>query len=229
MELAASLPPERAGKVLSVELDAALKPVLAETLSGRENVEIVWGDVLKEDLCKLVDEKLPGLRPVVCANLPYNVTSPLLSAFIEAQRFDTITVMVQREVARRLCAAPGTGDYGSFTIYVDWMYAPEILFDVSPDCFMPAPKVTSSVLKLTRRAAPICAVRDEKLMFSLVRAAFNQRRKTLCNALSNGLGGMDKEKAAAAIAACGLPPLVRGEALSVQEFAKLADFLKKDG
>ena len=217
---------ERAGKVVSVELDASLKPVLAETLAGRDNVELVWGDVLKEDLCELIDQRMDGLRPVVCANLPYNVTSPLLSAFIDTGRFDTITVMVQREVARRMCAEPGTSEYGSFTIYVNWMYAPEILFDVSPDCFMPAPKVTSSVLKLTRRPAPVCLVRDEKLMFSLVRAAFNQRRKTLSNALCNGIAGMDKEKAAAALAACGLPPLVRGEALSVLEFAKLADFLK---
>lgn len=123
-----------------MELDNALKPVLAETLAERENVEIVWGDALKLDLCKLIDEKLAGLRLVVYANLPYNVTSPLLSAFIDTGRFDTITAMVQREVAHRLCAAPGTADYGSFTIYVNWMYSPGILFDVSPGCFMPAPK-----------------------------------------------------------------------------------------
>lgn len=219
---------ERAGKVCAVELDNALKPVLAETLAERENVEIVWGDALKLDLCKLIDEKLAGLRPVVCANLPYNVTSPLLSAFIDTGRFDTITAMVQREVAHRLCAAPGTADYGSFTIYVNWMYSPGILFDVSPGCFMPAPKVTSSVIKLARRPRPVCQVSDEKLMFALIRAAFNQRRKTLSNALSNGMPGVDKERAAEALEACGLPPLVRGEALSVQEFAKLADFLKNE-
>lgn len=220
---------ERAGKVCAVELDDALKPILAETLEGISNVEIVWGDVLKQDLCKLASERLPGLRPVVCANLPYNVTSPLLSAFIDAGCFDTITVMVQREVAKRLCAAPGTSDYGAFTIYVNWSYSPEILFDVAPDCFMPAPKVTSSVIKLRRRLSPPAETEDVAFMFRLIRAAFNQRRKTLQNGLSNGLAGYSRERIAAAIARCGLDPLVRGETLDVQMFAKLADVLKNPG
>ena len=139
---------KRAGKVLAVELDKALKPVLAETLRDCGNVEVIFGDVLKQDLPKLVKDHFQGLRPVVCANLPYNVTSPLLTAFIEAGCFETITVMIQREVARRICAAPGSGDYGAFGLFVQWHTETELLFDVPPSCFMPQPKVTSSVIRL---------------------------------------------------------------------------------
>ena len=142
----------RAGKVLAVELDKALKPVLAETLAGRDNVEILFGDVLKQDLPALVREKLPGLRPVICANLPYNVTTPLLTAFLEAGCFEIVTVMIQREVARRICAGPGTADYGAFGLFVQWHCETELLFDVPPSCFVPQPKVTSSVIRLTKRA-----------------------------------------------------------------------------
>ena len=214
-----------AGKVVAVELDERLRPVLAETLSDCENTEIVFGDVLKQDLPALAREKFPGLRPVVCANLPYNVTSPLLAAFLDAGCFETVTVMIQREVAKRLCARPGTADYGAFTVYTQWHAEPEILFDVSPGCFLPAPKVTSSVVKLTVRKTPPAAVRDEKLFFAIVRAAFNQRRKTLVNALSAGLNGVSREQIAAAIAACGLDEKIRGEALGIPEFAALADQL----
>ena len=194
---------QRAGKVVSVELDERLRPVLAETLAGYENVELVFGDVLALDLPQLVAERFPGLRPVVCANLPYNVTSPLLTAFLTAGCFDTVTVMIQREVARRLCARPGTADYGALTVFVQWHAEPELLFDVPPHCFVPAPKVTSTV----------------------VRAAFNQRRKTLINALSAGVPGCDKTRAAAAVAACGLDARVRGETLSLAQFAALSDAL----
>lgn len=214
-----------AGKVVAVELDERLRPVLAETLSDCENTEIVFGDVLKQDLPALAREKFPGLRPVVCANLPYNVTSPLLAAFLDAGCFETVTVMIQREVAKRLCARPGTADYGAFTVYAQWHAEPEILFDVSPGCFLPAPKVTSSVVKLTVRKTPPVTVRDEKLLFAIVRAAFNQRRKTLVNALSAGLNGVSREQIAAAIAACGLDEKIRGEALGIPEFAALADQL----
>ena len=215
----------RAGRVVSVELDDRLKPVLAETLSECPNAEIVFGDVLKQNIPALVSEKLAGLTPVVCANLPYNVTSPLLTAFFEAGCFRRLTVMVQKEVARRLCAAPGTADYGAFTVYTQWHAEPKILFDVSPGCFMPAPKVTSAVVRLDVRETPPTAVRDEKLMFRIVRAAFNQRRKTLSNALAAGLSGYTKEQIAAAIAACGLDARVRGEALSIAQFAALSDAL----
>lgn len=215
----------RAGKVLAVELDERLRPVLSETLTGCENTEVLFGDVLKQDLPELVAETFPGLRPAVCANLPYNVTSPLLTAFLEAGCFDTVTVMVQREVARRLCAAPGTADYGAFTIFTQWHSEPEILFDVSPGCFLPAPKVTSSVVHLKLRKEPPVPVRSEKRFFAVVRAAFNQRRKTLVNALSAGLNDVTKEQAAEAIRACGLDERIRGEALSIGQFAAIADQL----
>ena len=216
---------QRAGKVVSLELDERLRPVLAETLSDCENAEIVFADALKTDLAALVREKLSGLRPVVCANLPYNVTSPLLTAFFEAGCFETVTVMIQREVAHRLCAKPGTADYGAFTVFTQWHAEPEILFDVSPGCFLPAPKVTSSVVKLTVRKAPPVEVISEKRFFAVVRAAFNQRRKTLLNALSSGLSGCTKEQIAAAIKDCGFDEKIRGEALGIPEFAALADRL----
>ncbi|NCB50501.1 MAG: 16S rRNA (adenine(1518)-N(6)/adenine(1519)-N(6))-dimethyltransferase RsmA [Clostridia bacterium] len=216
---------ERAGKVVAVELDRNLAPVLQETLLGLPNVEIIFGDALKIDLCKLVDERMGGFRPVVCANLPYNVTSPILSAFIDAHCFESITVMVQREVARRLCAGAGTSEYGAFTIYVNWNCEAEILFDVPPDCFMPRPKVTSSVIRLFPRSVPPVQVSDEKLMFRIVRASFNQRRKTLQNALSNGLSDFSKERISTAIEACGLDPLIRGEVLDISAFAALANEL----
>ena len=214
-----------AGKVLAVELDERLRPVLAETLADCENAEVIFGDVLKQDLPALVKEHFPGLRPVVCANLPYNVTSPLLTAFLEAGCFETVTVMIQREVAKRLCAKPGTADYGAFTVFTQWHAEPEILFDVSPGCFLPAPKVTSSVVKLTVRKAPPAEVQSETRFFAVVRAAFNQRRKTLLNALSSGLSGFAKEQIAQAIADCGLDEKVRGEALGIAEFARLSDLL----
>ena len=213
---------ERAGKVVAVELDGALRPVLTETLADLANVEVVYGDILRQDLAALTAERMPGLRPVVCANLPYNVTTPVLTKLIESGLFDTVTVMIQREVARRICAAPNTPDYGAFGIFVQWHMTAELLFDVPPGCFIPQPKVTSSVIRLTRRDAPPCAVRDEKLLMRIVRAAFNQRRKTLVNALSAGLG-MDKGLAAAALAGCGLDERVRGEALSIAEFAALCE------
>ena len=214
-----------AGKVLAVELDERLRPVLRETLADCGNAEVLFGDVLKQDLPALVNEHFPGLRPVVCANLPYNVTSPLLTAFLEAGCFETVTVMIQREVAKRLCAKPGTADYGAFTVFTQWHAEPEILFDVSPGCFLPAPKVTSSVVRLTVRKAPPVEVKSEKRFFAVVRAAFNQRRKTLVNALSSGLSGVTKEQITQAIADCGLDEKVRGEALGIAEFARLSDRL----
>ena len=212
----------RAGKVLAVELDRALKPVLAETLRDCGNVELIFGDVLKKDLRALCAGHFGGLRPVVCANLPYNVTSPLLTAFIEAGCFETITVMIQREVARRICAAPGSGDYGAFGLFVQWHTEPELLFDVPPSCFMPQPKVTSSVIRLRRRAERPVQVNDEALMFKIIRAAFNQRRKTLVNALSSGLG-LDKASVEQCLEKCGFDTKIRGETLDIGSFAKIAD------
>ena len=215
----------RAKKVVAIELDNALRGVLAETLGGLENVEIVWGDAAKLDLAALVRERAGALRPVVCANLPYSVTTPLLAAFIEAGCFERMTVMIQREVAQRLAAAPGTKDYGAFTVFVNWHCEVKRLFDVPPECFMPRPRVTSSVVALTPRAEPPCAVRDEALMFRCVRAAFSQRRKTLSNALSNGLGGFERAEVLAALDAAGIDPRSRGETLSGADFARLSDAL----
>ena len=213
----------RAGRVLSVELDRELKPVLAETLSDCENVELLFADALKLDLAALVGEHMPGLRHVVCANIPYNVTSPLLTAFLEAGCFETVTVMIQREVAKRICAGPGSADYGAFGIFVQWHTVPELLFDVPPACFVPRPKVTSSVVRLTRRSAPPAAVQDEQLFFRLVRAAFNQRRKTLVNALSAQIPELEKARLEEILASLGYDVRIRGETLDIEGFARISD------
>lgn len=215
----------RAGKVLSVELDNALRPILAETLSECENVEVIFGDVLKQDIPALVKEHFAGMRCAVCANLPYNVTSPLLTAFIEAECFETITVMIQREVARRICAAPGTADYGAFGIFVQWHMETELLFDVPPSCFIPQPKVTSSVIRLRRRAAHPAETTDEQFLFKVIRAAFNQRRKTLINAISSQIPGVTKEQAERAVTESGFDARIRGETLNIGKFATIADKL----
>lgn len=215
----------RAGKVLSVELDNALRPILAETLSECENVEVIFGDVLKQDLPALVKEHFAGMRCAVCANLPYNVTSPLLTAFIEAECFETITVMIQREVARRICAAPGTADYGAFGIFVQWHMETELLFDVPPSCFIPQPKVTSSVIRLRRRAEHPAETTDEQFLFKVIRAAFNQRRKTLINAISSQIPGITKEQAERAVTESGFDARIRGETLDIGKFATIADKL----
>lgn len=217
---------QRAKKVVCVELDNALRPVLAETLDGAENVEIVFGDVLRTDLKALAAEKFSDCsRIVVCANLPYNITTPVLTEFVQSGLFECVTVMIQREVARRICAKTNTADYGAFTVLMQWYADPEILFDVPPNCFIPAPKVTSSVIRMVRRSAPPAVVADEKFFFSVVRAAFNQRRKTLTNALQNGLG-IGREVTAAALADMGLSETIRGEALSLEQFAELSGKLK---
>ena len=217
----------RADKVVSIELDRSLLPILAETLADRDNVEIVPGDVMKLDLPTLAAEKFPGLRPMVCANLPYNITTPVITAFLEAGCFSAVTVMIQREVARRICAAPGTADYGAFSVLCQYYASTELLFDVGPECFIPAPKVTSSVVRLTARPAPE-EVDDPQHFFRVVRAAFALRRKTLVNSLSAALGSpLSKEALSEAIAACGLPESVRGERLSISDFAALSRALRR--
>ncbi len=214
-----------AAKVVAVELDRSLLPVLDETLAGLDNVEVLSGDILKLDIGALVEEKFPGLTPMACANLPYNITTPVLTALIDSGRFSRITVMIQREVARRICAAPGTPDYGAFSVYCQFYTLPELLFDVGPECFVPAPKVTSSVLRMTPRETLPQGVTDARRFFRVVKAAFGQRRKTLLNALSTGLGGVDKDTIRTAIAACGLPEDIRGERLGIPEFAALTTAL----
>jgi len=213
---------DRAGKVVAVELDRSLLPILGETLAGRDNVDIVPGDIMKLDIPALVAERFDGLTPVACANLPYNITSPVLTALIQSDCFKAITVMIQREVALRICAAPGSSDYGAFSVFCQYHTTPELLFDVPNTCFIPAPKVTSSVLHMVPRPKP-AEVEDEEFFFRVVRAAFAQRRKTLHNSLSASLGpAFSREMIADAIAACSLRPDVRGERLGIPEFAALA-------
>lgn len=214
---------ERAARVASIELDERLYPILDETLADRDNVTVIPGDAMKLDIEAIVKEYFGGLTPAVCANLPYNITTPVISKLMETGLFETITVMIQREVAKRICASPATADYGAFTIYVNFYYEPEILFDVHPGCFTPQPKVTSSVVRMTKRAEPAAKPEDEKLFFKIVKSAFLQRRKTLVNALSSGLENVPKDRISAAIAACGLPETVRGEVLSIAQFAALSD------
>lgn len=217
----------RAGKVVAVELDRTLLPVLAETLSEFSNVEIVPGDVMKLDLSELTEQKMDGLRPMACANLPYNITTPVLTKLLESRRFSAITVMIQREVARRICAAPGTSDYGAFSVFCQYHAQCELLFDVGPECFLPAPKVTSSVLRMIPLAQPPVAVEDEAAFFALVRAAFAQRRKTLLNGLCSAYGSrFSKEELRAILTSNGLPEDIRGERLGLTQFAALAKCLK---
>lgn len=213
-----------AGKVVAVELDKALRPVLSETLHGLENAEIVFGDVLKLDLPAFVKEHFSNLRPIVCANLPYNITSQLIEALVEADCFDSITVMIQREAAARICAEAGKADYSVLTVIVNWYTKAEILFDVSQDCFIPQPKVVSSVIRLTRRQSPPAEVCDVGLFFRVVKAAFGQRRKTLSNALSAGFGELPKEQISDVVKSCGFER-VRGETLDVLGFAKITNAL----
>ena len=216
---------DSASRVVAVELDRGLLPVLQETLEGRENVEVLCGDIMKMDIPALIDEKLKGLTPMACANLPYNITTPVITALIEARRFSSITVMIQREVALRICAQPGSPDYGAFSVYCQYHTQPERLFDVGPECFLPAPKVTSSVIKMVPLPSPPASVADERRFFRVVRAAFGQRRKTLANALSAGLPALPREKIKLAIEACGLPQDIRGERLGIPEFSALTEAL----
>lgn len=211
-----------AGRVAAVELDRKLLPVLAETMAEHPNVEIVQGDILKLDIPAMVDEKLSGLHPIACANLPYNITTPAISVLLLAKRFESVTVMIQREVALRICAAPGTADYGAFTVFCQYHAQCRCLFDVPPECFFPVPKVTSTVIRMVPRSAPPAEIADETLFFQVVRASFAQRRKTLLNGLVSALGSrFSKEELRQAIEACGFPADIRGERLGIPEFAEL--------
>ncbi len=213
----------RAGKVCAVEVDTRLEPILKQTVGEFENLEIVWEDVLKQDIPALVAQKLPGLRPVACANLPYYITSPILTALLEAECFEAVTVMVQKEVAQRIAAKPGSADYSAFTVFCQYYAEPEILFDVPAHCFMPQPKVTSAVVTLrTRRERP-WKIDDSAVFFRTVRASFAMRRKKLQNGLASGFPELGKAGAGEVLAACGLDSNVRGETLSIAEFAQIAN------
>lgn len=217
----------RAGKVLAVEVDRSLKPVLAETMGEFSNLEICFEDILKQNIPQLVEEAFPGLRPKACANLPYYITSDILAALLEAGCFESVTVMVQKEVAQRICAAPGTEAYGAFTVFCQYHAQPSILFDVPAGCFIPQPKVTSAVLHLEVRKEPVCPVRNEKLFFRTVRASFAQRRKTLVNGLSSAFSSLSKAQLQEIVTSCGFAENVRGETLSIEEFARLSDAIEQ--
>lgn len=216
---------KRAKKVVSLELDTRLIPVLAETLGEFSNVEVLNADVLKLDLNKLIDDCFQGMHVAVCANLPYYITSPVIMALLESRiPVDAVTVMVQKEAAARLCAPVGSRDAGALTVAVNYYAQAEKLFDVSAGSFMPAPKVDSSVIRLNIRKEPPVEVSDEKFFFRVIKAAFGQRRKTASNSLSAGLG-IPKDKVSSAIAAAGFEPSVRAESLTMQELARLSECL----
>ena len=212
-----------AGKVCAVELDTRLKPILDITVGEFDNLEIVWNDVLKLDVPALVKEKFEGLRPMACANLPYYITSPILTALLEAECFEAVTVMVQKEVAQRIAAKPGSADYSAFTVFCQYYAEPELLFDVPPHCFMPAPKVTSAVITLRTRSEKPWDILDEDVFFRTVRASFAMRRKKLSNGLASGFPELGKAGAAEVIEAAGFDANVRGETLSIEEFARIAN------
>ena len=213
----------RAGKVCAVEVDQRLKPILDITLEDCPNVELVWDDVLKLDISSLVREKLPGLRPMACANLPYYITSPILTALLEADCFEAVTVMVQKEVAQRIAAQPGSADYSAFTVFCQYYAQPELLFDVPAHCFLPQPKVTSAVVTLRVRKQRPWDIDDPAVFFRVVRASFAMRRKKLSNGLASGFPELGKSGAEAVLAACGFPENVRGETLGIPEFAAIAN------
>ena len=216
----------RADKVGAVELDRALLPILAETLADCDNVEVVPGDVMKLDLTELTESRFAGLTVKVCANLPYNITTPVITKLLEEDCFQSITLMIQREVARRVCAAPGTSDCGAFSLFCQYHAQCELLFEVPPDCFLPAPKVTSAVVQLTPRTVPPVEG-DPDAMFAVVKAAFAQRRKTLLNGLSAAYGSrFSKDRLRQIMADCGLPENVRGEQLGLEQFAALTKALQ---
>ena len=217
----------RAGKVCAVEVDQRLKPILDRTVGEFSNLEILWNDVLKLDIAALVREKFPGLRPMACANLPYYITSPILTALLEAECFDSVTVMVQKEVAQRIAAKPGTADYSAFTIFCQYYAEPELLFDVPAHCFMPQPKVTSAVITLRTRKALPWQISSREIFFRTVRASFAMRRKTLQNGLAAGFPELGKAGAGEVIAACGLAPGVRGETLDIGQFAAIANEINR--
>ena len=218
---------ENAREVAAVEIDKNLIPILADTLSAYDNVEVINDDILKVDINKLAEEKNGGKPIKVVANLPYYITTPIIMGLFESHvPIDSITIMVQKEVADRMQVGPGTKDYGALSLAVQYYARPEIVANVPPNCFIPRPNVGSAVIRLTRHKEMPVEVKDPALMFKIIRASFNQRRKTLQNGLGNAPElPYTKEQIAAAIAEMGLTPTIRGEALSLAQFAQLSDIL----
>ncbi len=213
----------RAAKVTAVEVDERLEPILDKTVGEFDNLEIIWNDVLRLDIPALVAGEFPGLRPMACANLPYYITSPILTALLEADCFDSVTVMVQKEVAQRIAAAPGSEDYSAFSVFCQYYAQPELLFDVPAHCFLPQPKVTSAVIQLKVRKERPWEIHDVDVFFRTVRASFAMRRKKLSNGLASGFPELGKAGAAEVIAAAGFPENVRGETLGIPEFVQIAN------
>lgn len=217
---------EQAGGVAAVEIDTNLIPILKETLAEYDNVTIINEDILKVDIKKLAEEKDGGKPIKVVANLPYYITTPIIMGLFESNvPIDSITVMVQKEVADRMQVGPGTKDYGALSLAVQYYSKPQVVINVPPECFIPRPNVGSAVIRLTRYKEPPVKVKDEKLMFKLIRASFNQRRKTLANGLNNSPEiNFSKEEITAAIESLHKGPSIRGEALTLSEFAALSDY-----
>lgn len=213
---------KRAKKVVCVELDHRLPAVLAETLAEFDNVKVVEGDILKTDLRALCDKEFSAGKIVACANLPYYITTPAITALVDSRCFDAVTVMVQKEVARRICSKPGSSEYGAFTVYVQYHAQAKIILDVPAGCFIPAPKVDSAVVRLDLRKEPPAFVEDEEMFFRVVKAAFAQRRKTLLNCLRQGFSQLSREQLCQCLLQSGLAENVRGECLGLEEFAALA-------
>ena len=214
----------RAGKVVSVELDARLYPVLRETMRGADNFTLIEGDAMRLDFAQVVQEHFADLRPILCANLPYNITTPVLTKCVESRCFDSLTVLIQKEVAQRICAEAGTAEYGAFTVLMQYYTAPQMLFTVPASCFLPAPKVTSAVIHCSVRKTPPVEVVSESALWRTVKAGFALRRKTLVNSLQTGYQ-LPKERLTEIVTACGLSPTVRGERLTLEDFARLSNAL----
>lgn len=218
---------EAAREVVAVEIDTNLIPILKDTLSAYNNVEVFNQDILKVDIASLARERNND-RPIkVVANLPYYITTPIIMGLFESHvPIDSITIMVQKEVADRMQEGPGSKEYGALSLAVQYYAKPEIVVNVPPSCFMPQPKVGSAVIRLTRHEQPLVQVDNEKLMFQVIRASFNQRRKTLANGLNNfGSFGLNKEEIQSCIEELGVPVNIRGEALSLEQFAELSNII----
>ena len=216
---------ERAREVVAVEIDKNLIPILSDTLKNYSNVTVINEDILKLDICKLAEEKNQGKPIKVVANLPYYITTPIIMGLFESHvPIDSITIMVQKEVAERMQEGPGSKEYGALSLAVQYYAKPEIVANVPPNCFMPRPNVGSAVIRLTRHEKPPVEVEDEKLMFHIIRASFNQRRKTLANGLNNSPEiHLPKEVIQESIVSLGVPENIRGEALSLEQFAELSN------
>ena len=218
-----------AGRVCAVEIDRALLPILEDTLSGWDNVTVLNADILKTDIRAIAEKENSGAPLKLCANLPYYITTPILMGLFESGApFSQLTVMVQKEVAERMIAEPGSKTYGALSLAVRYYTDPEISFIVEPESFMPRPKVESAIVHMKRHSTPPVSVKDEKMLFDVIRASFNERRKTLQNGIANYAGfSYSKEQGGEALDKCGLERTVRGEKLSLEEFARLADVLSE--